>query len=72
MGRLEQELADMRKYLADLELLTYGHQKVNPHSFCIDDFRPQNRRLHHALQRRHHPELADYLKLTAGSCLTAA
>ncbi len=37
MTKLETELGDIRKYLADLELLTYGNRKVNPHSFCIDD-----------------------------------
>ncbi len=37
MGKLEQQLAEMRKYLTDLELLTYGHDRVNPHSFCLDD-----------------------------------
>jgi hypothetical protein len=37
MGKLEGELAEIRKYLADLELLTYGARKVNPHSFCIDE-----------------------------------
>lgn len=37
MTILETELADIRRYLADLELLTYGNRKVNPHSFCTDD-----------------------------------
>ena len=37
MTKIEDELAGIRKYLSDLELLTYGHQKVNPYNFCIDD-----------------------------------
>ena len=37
MDKLEDELGNIRRTLADLELLTFGHQKVNPHSFCIDD-----------------------------------
>jgi Arc/MetJ-type ribon-helix-helix transcriptional regulator len=37
MGKIEQEFGQIRKYLADLELLTYQHGKINPHSFCIDD-----------------------------------
>jgi len=37
MSRIEGELSEIRKYLADLELLTYGNRKVNPHSFCFDE-----------------------------------
>jgi Arc/MetJ-type ribon-helix-helix transcriptional regulator len=37
MGKIEIEFGQIRKYLADLELLTYQHGKINPHSFCIDD-----------------------------------
>jgi Arc/MetJ-type ribon-helix-helix transcriptional regulator len=37
MDKMEEQLGQIRKYLADLELLTYGHQKVDPHSFCLDD-----------------------------------
>jgi Arc/MetJ-type ribon-helix-helix transcriptional regulator len=37
MGKFEEDLANVRKCLADLEILTFGHQKVNPHSFCIDE-----------------------------------
>ncbi len=37
MGKIEEQLSELRKYLADLELLTYGNRKVDPHSFCIDD-----------------------------------
>lgn len=37
MTRIEGQLGEIRKYLADLELLTFGHQKVDPHSFCLDE-----------------------------------
>jgi len=37
MNKIESQIGDIRKYLADLELLTYGSHKVNPYSFCLDD-----------------------------------
>ena len=37
MGKIEGELGQIRKYLADLELLTFQHGKTNPHSFCLDE-----------------------------------
>jgi hypothetical protein len=37
MSRIEHEFGEIRKYLADLEILTYQHGKVNPHAFCIDE-----------------------------------
>lgn len=37
MKKIEQEFGEVRKYLADLELLTYQHGKINPYSFCIDE-----------------------------------
>jgi len=62
MSQLESELAEVRKYLADLELLTFEHSKIDPHSFCIDD-------IDHKIisYLRHYkgattPELAEYLK----------
>jgi Arc/MetJ-type ribon-helix-helix transcriptional regulator len=63
MGKIEAALGDIRGCLADLELLTFGHQKVNPHSFCIDDVD------HKIVEYLMHykgattPELADYLKI---------
>ena len=62
MSKIEHELGEVRKYLADLELLTYGHGKVNPHSFCIDDVD------HKILDYLMHykgattPEIAEYVK----------
>jgi Arc/MetJ-type ribon-helix-helix transcriptional regulator len=37
LEKLEAEFSQIRKYLADLELLTYERGKTNPHAFCIDD-----------------------------------
>lgn len=37
MERIEQEFGEIRKYLADLEILTFQHGKTNPHAFCIDE-----------------------------------
>jgi Arc/MetJ-type ribon-helix-helix transcriptional regulator len=63
MSKLEQDLAGIRKYLADLELLTYGHQKVNPYSFCIDDV--DHKIVDYIMHYKGAttPELADYLKV---------
>ena len=63
MSKIESELGGIRKYLADLELLTYGHQKVNPHSFCIDemDHKIVDYIMHYKGATT--PELADYLKV---------
>jgi len=62
MGMIEQEFGQIRKYLADLELLTFQHGKTNPHSFCLDDVD------HKIIEYLTHyksattPELAEYLK----------
>jgi len=37
LDKMEKEFAQIRKYLADLELLTYERGKINPHTFCIDE-----------------------------------
>ena len=62
VGRIEKEFSEVKKYLADLELLTYDRGKTNPHTFCVDE-------LDHKLvdYLTHYkgattPELADYLK----------
>ncbi|MCW4006518.1 MAG: ribbon-helix-helix domain-containing protein [Candidatus Bathyarchaeota archaeon] len=63
MSKIESELAQVRKYLADLELLTYGQQKTNPHSFCIDelDHKIVDYLLHYKGATT--PELAQYLNV---------
>ncbi|MEM2093597.1 MAG: hypothetical protein QW056_01570 [Candidatus Bathyarchaeia archaeon] len=37
LKRLEEEYSRVRKYLADLELLTYRRGSVDPHAFCMDE-----------------------------------
>jgi len=63
MGTLEGELIGVRKILADLELLTFGRGKVNPHAFCIDelDHKIMDYLTHYKGATT--PELADYLKV---------
>ena len=62
MGRIEQEFGQIKKYLADLELLTFQHGKTNPHSFCIDevDHKIMEYLLHYKGATT--PELAAYVK----------
>jgi Arc/MetJ-type ribon-helix-helix transcriptional regulator len=62
MNNIEQELTETRKYLADLELLTYQHGTINPHTFCIDetDHKIIDYLLHYKGATT--PELAEYLK----------
>jgi Arc/MetJ-type ribon-helix-helix transcriptional regulator len=62
MSKIEQSLGEIRKYLADLELLTYQHGRINPHTFCIDetDHKIVDYLLHYKGATT--PELADYTK----------
>ena len=62
MGKIEQEFGQIRKYLADLELLTFQHGKINPHSYCIDeiDHKIMEFLLHYKSATT--PELAEYVK----------
>lgn len=62
MSKMENAFSEIRKYLADLELLTYERGKINPHTFCIDEID------HKILDYLVHykgattPELAEYMK----------
>jgi hypothetical protein len=62
LGRLEQEFSEVKKYLADLELLTYGRGKTNPHAFGLDetDHKIIDFLMHYKGGTT--PELAEYLK----------
>ena len=62
MSRIERELAEIKKYLADLEVLTYERGKINPHTFCIDevDHKIVDYLLHYKGGTT--PEIADYTK----------
>lgn len=59
---LEIGLNEVKKYLAELEVLTVEKGEVNPHSFCIDetDHRIIDFLLHYKGATT--PELAEYLK----------
>jgi len=37
IGKLEAELSEVKRYLTELEVLTFEKGKVNPHTFCIDE-----------------------------------
>jgi len=62
LDKMEKEFAQIKKYLADLELLTYGPEKTNPHTFCIDetDHKIIDYLIHYKGATT--PELAEYLK----------
>lgn len=62
MGKIECAFGEIKSCLADLELLTYQHGKINPHTFCIDevDHKIVNYLLHYKGATT--PELAEYMK----------
>ena len=62
ISRLEADLSEIKKYLAELEVLTYERGKVNPHAFCIDeiDHKIVDYLLHYMGATT--SELADFLK----------
>ena len=62
MNKIEQNIGEVRKYLADLELLTYQDGRINPHTFCIDetDHQIMDYLLHYKGATT--PELAEYTK----------
>lgn len=62
MGKIEQEFGQIRKYLADLEILTYQHGKIDPHAYCTDelDHKIMEYLLHYKSATT--PELAEYVK----------
>ncbi|MDI6691451.1 MAG: hypothetical protein QME50_06270 [Candidatus Bathyarchaeota archaeon] len=62
LEKMEREFSDIKKYLADWELLTYEKGKTNPHIFCTDetDQKIIDYLLHYKGATT--PELAEYLK----------
>jgi len=62
VSKIEHEFSEIRRYLADLELLTYGRGKTNPYTFCIDetDHKIIDYLIHYKGATT--PELSDYLK----------
>jgi hypothetical protein len=59
---LEIGLSEIKRYLTELEVLTFEKGKINPHAFCIDetDHKIVDYLLHYKGATT--PELADYLK----------
>jgi len=62
VSKLEADLSEIKKYLVELEVLTYETGKVNPHTFCIDetDHKIIDYLLHYKGATT--TELADYLR----------
>jgi Arc/MetJ-type ribon-helix-helix transcriptional regulator len=62
LSTMEKEFSEIKRSLADLELLTYGRGKANPHTFCIDeiDHKIMDYLIHYKGATT--PELADYMK----------
>jgi len=62
LNNVEDELSRVKKYLADLELLTFERGKVNPHTFCIDETDRMIVEYIVHYKGATTPELAQYLK----------
>lgn len=62
LSRIEREFSEVKKYLADLELLTYHGEKTDPHAFCMDEI--DRKLIDYLLHYRGGttPELATYLE----------
>ena len=62
MVRIEEEFGQLKKTLSDLEILTFQHGKINPHSFSVDevDHKIMEYLLHYKSGTT--PELAEYVK----------
>ena len=60
--KMWQEFSQVKKYLADLEMLTYDRGKVNPHSFGLDEL--DHKIIDYLVHYKDGttPELAEYLK----------
>jgi len=60
--RLEVGLAEVKRYLTELEVLTFDKGKIDPHVFCVDD--TDHGIVDHLLHYKGAttPELAEYLK----------
>ncbi|HSV49691.1 MAG TPA: hypothetical protein VLH35_05195 [Candidatus Acidoferrales bacterium] len=62
MAQLEENFGQIKKYLSDLDILTFQHGKINPYQFALDDV---DRKIIEYLMNYKSattPELADYLK----------
>ena len=63
MVQIEEQFGQIKKYLSDLEILTFQHGKINPYQYALDDL---DRKIIEYLMNYKSattPELADYLKI---------
>lgn len=62
VGKLETDFSEIKKFLANLEVLTYERGKIKPHTFCIDE--TDHKIIDHLLHYKGAttPELAEHLK----------
>ncbi len=63
MTTLEEQFGQIKKYLSDLEILTFQHGEINPYQFAIDDL---DRKIIEYLinyKSATTPELANFLKI---------
>jgi len=62
INKLQTELSNVKRYLTELEVLTFEKGKINPHTFCIDetDHKIVNYLLNYNGATT--PELAEHLK----------
>ena len=62
VGKIETEVSEVKRSLADLDLLTYDRGKTNPRAFCMDDM--DHKLVDYLMHYKGAttPELADYLK----------
>jgi len=62
IGKLEADLSEIKRYMTELEVLTFEKGKVNPHTFCIDE--TDHKIVDYLLNHRGAttPELAEHLK----------
>ncbi|MGE5556395.1 MAG: hypothetical protein ACM3UY_09110 [Methanocella sp.] len=62
MAQLEEQFGQIKKYLIDLDLLTFQHGKVNPYQFAADDVDRKIIEYLLSYKSATTPEIADYLK----------
>lgn len=62
VSQIEKEFSEIRKYLANLELLTYERGKTDIHSFCMDNIDQKIVDYLTHYKGATTPELAEYLK----------
>jgi len=62
ISKLEAELSEVKRFLTELEVLTFEKGKVNPHTFCIDEV--DHKIVDYLLNDKGAttPELAEHLK----------